>query len=475
MIGIARIGVYLPQLRLRRDAIASAHAWGVPALKAHAKGTVATSNWDEDAVTMAHEAAREIVVTSESDISGLSFCSTSMPFADRSHATLLCEALGLQTNIPVQDIAASQRAGTSTLMAALQGQRSGELVIASERRKAQPASVQEMTYGDAAVALTTGVSNLLAEFVAATSVNADFVDHYRSADSQFDYAFEPRWVRDEGQLKLIAEAIESVLAKAKCGALSVNRLVINAPTRVAAKLAKATGLDNANSASVIAQQIGLSGCASPLMALAESLETAREGQLVLCIGFGQGADAMLFRAGPAAGKPEAFSAALSKGVEDTNYLRFLSNRNLIDMDWGMRAERDVRTAQSAYYRERNQITAMVGGLCSACGTVQFPRTKSCVNPACRELGEQGEYSFAGKHGRVKSFTEDWQAYSPSPPLTYGNIEFEGGANIMMQFTDTRAGDTQIGTEVSMHFRIKDIDRHRNFRRYFWKAIAAEAL
>ncbi|MEO1421115.1 MAG: 3-hydroxy-3-methylglutaryl CoA synthase, partial [Pseudomonadota bacterium] len=60
-LGISDIAVYVPRRRLQRKAIANAHAWAVPSLKGQASGTVAAANWDEDSVTMAHAACRQIV------------------------------------------------------------------------------------------------------------------------------------------------------------------------------------------------------------------------------------------------------------------------------------------------------------------------------------------------------------------------------------------------------------------------------
>jgi len=73
---------------------------------------------------------------------------------------------------------------------------------------------------------------------------------------------------------------------------------------------------------------------------------------------------------------------------------------------------------------------------------------------------------------VKSFTEDWQAYAPRPPALYGNVEFEGGGNLLMEFTDADSGELKVGMPVRFVFRIKDVDRLRAFRRYFWKATGA---
>jgi len=36
-------------------------------------------------------------------------------------------------------------------------------------------------------------------------------------------------------------------------------------------------------------------------------------------------------------------------------------------------------------------------------------------------------SLSGLTGTVKSYVEDWMAYTPSPPYIYGNVEFEDGA------------------------------------------------
>ena len=59
MVGISAWGAYAPRLRLNRKAAASANAWVAPNLMAKAKGERAMANWDEDALTMAVEAARD--------------------------------------------------------------------------------------------------------------------------------------------------------------------------------------------------------------------------------------------------------------------------------------------------------------------------------------------------------------------------------------------------------------------------------
>ena len=61
-VGILSFGAHIPRLRLQRKAIAAANAWFNPGLRSMARGERAMANWDEDAVTMAVEAARDVLI-----------------------------------------------------------------------------------------------------------------------------------------------------------------------------------------------------------------------------------------------------------------------------------------------------------------------------------------------------------------------------------------------------------------------------
>jgi uncharacterized OB-fold protein len=215
--------------------------------------------------------------------------------------------------------------------------------------------------------------------------------------------------------------------------------------------------------------------AQPLLMLVHALEQAEPGQKIMVIGFGQGADVLIFETTDALKslpKRSGVTGQLARGVEDNNYTRFLSFNGQIDYEWGIRAERDNRTAQSAFYRKRDSITSFLGGKCTQCGTVQFPKSNVCVNPNCQAINTQVDHPFADLEAAVKTFTEDNLAYSPNPPLQYGNIGFNEGGNIYMDMTDFEQGTIAVGAKVKMVFRIKDFDDKRGFRRYFWKAAPA---
>jgi hydroxymethylglutaryl-CoA synthase len=475
--GILAFGAYVPRRRLLRKTIADAMAWANPALKAQAKGERAIRAWDEDSLTMAVEAARDCNLVDFDAPETLVLASTTLPFADRDNAAVVVEALGLNEHINTLDMTASLRAGTAALANALRAGGGPSMVIASDCRDARPASPLEMQIGHGATAMLVGGGDeLLARALGHRAISRDMVDHYRARGDRFDYTVEDRWVRDEGFFKLIPETVRPMLEEAGVAADNIDHVVFPCPARVAARLCKILGLSESALADDLAARCGNTGTAHPLLILARILEQASPGAKILLVGFGQGVDAFLFETtGRIADyRPRlGVDGHLAHRREETSYLRYLTHQGVVPVDWGNRAEFDNRTALTALYRNRDSVTGFIGGRCEKCGTVQFPRTRVCVNPECRQFNTQKPVPLSGVKGRVKSFTEDWLAYCPNPPLQYGNVEIEGGGNILMEFTDCVPGTLTIGMPVEMRFRIKDVDARRSFTRYFWKPTPVE--
>jgi len=478
--GILAFGAYIPWRRLQRKAIADTHGWFNPALKGQAKGERAFCNWDEDCVTMAVEAARDALTGRDrSTIAALRFASTTFPFLDRLHSGIVAGALGLDEGVSAIDIAATQRAATSALIEALAGGRE-TLVVAAEKRTAKAASPVEMTSGDGAAAVVVGEGTPVARLIAHASRTADFVDHFRSVDNQFDYQWEERWIRDAGYMAVAPPTIRRCLETAKVAAKDVAHFCMPATlARVANAVAKAAGIDDKAVADPLHATCGDTGAAHPLVLLVSVLEKAKPGDKVMVVGFGQGADALLFEVTPEIAKrPKNLGVAghLARRKEETSYGRYLAFNDLIELERGMRAETDKGTPLSSMWRNRDTVTSFIGGKCSKCGTLQFPKTDICVNPNCNAVHTQEPYPFADMGARIKSYTADRLTYSPDPPACYGMVEFEEGGRVMIDFTDIDAGQLAVGQPMRMMFRIKDIDTTRGFRRYYWKAapVAAKA-
>lgn len=478
MVGIIAAGAYAPRLRLQRAAVAAAHAWFAPGLKALARGERAVSSWDEDAITMAVEAARDALEgLDRSRVSRVVLASTTLPFADRQNAGIVKEALNLGDATGTLDVGGSQRAGASALMDALAAARGGAgetLVLASEKRRAKPASELELTAADAAAAFLVGEDGTAADLVASHSVSIDFVDHFRGHDAEADYNWEARWVRDEGFAKIAPAAIGQAMAKAGLEARQVDRFIMAAPMKgVNEAVAKAAGLPADRVADTLGESLGDAGCAQPLILLAHALETARPGEILMVVGFGQGCDVLIFRATDRVASAVAglgVSGWLARRAPETNYLKILAWNGHLDLDKGMRAEFDQKTALTALYRSRKAVMALVGGRCTKTGVVQFPKSDISVAQNDRAIGTQEDYPFAERRARIVTHTADSLTYSPDPPAYYGTVEFEEGGRIAMEFVDVEASDVEVGAAMRVMFRIKGVDETRGFTKYFWKAV-----
>lgn len=472
MTGLTSIGTYVPRLRLARKTIQAAQGKS----SSSAKGERAICNWDEDSLTMAVEAARACLAEAPGPISGISLASTTLPFEIRQNATIAATALGLDEDIRSIDTGGTQRAGTSALIAALdvvQAGGSDRLVIASDHRQTRSASPQELRYGDGAAALTVGADAGLAEVLATHTLSVDFIDHYRGQGRPYDYYWEERWIRDEGYLKLIPQALRAALEKAGVTPEEVDHAILPQSVPKAAKVVcDRVGLRPESLADGLHDQIGDTGVAHPILMLAAVLEKAQPGKIIVLTGFGQGCDVIVLRTTPKLAEHQSerwLSAGIARRAEQTSYNKYLAFNGLIEKDEGMRAEVDYQSAMTQIYRRRDMLLAMVGGICPDCRTPQFPRSRVCVNPRCGSFSQQEPYRFADKPAKVVTWSADHLTYTPDPPACYGLIQFEGGGRIFANFTDVEGPEIDVGSAMRMVFRIKEFDHKRGFRRYFWKA------
>jgi 3-hydroxy-3-methylglutaryl CoA synthase len=482
MAGITAYGAYIPRLRLQRKAVAQANAWFAPGLVGGARGERAMANFDEDSVTMAVEAARDCLpaadpIKDRASVDAVYFASTTMPFGDRQNAGIVASALSLSDNVSSLDVSSSQRAGLSALIAALDAVKSGRskqaLVAAGEHRKARAASPQELAYGDAGAALAIGADKVIAKFLGSHSETIDFVDHFRGKGDEFDYGWEERWIRDEGYTKIVPRAVKALFEKTGVAGAGVAHFVLPCPfAKLDQQLAKQCGIDPAKVRDNLAATVGDAGASHALLMLVHALEQAKPGEKILVAQFGQGCDALLFEMTPAIAdlpKRDGVTGALARRKEETNYLKFLAFNGLIELEKGMRAEVDKRTALSVVYRKNDMLMGLVGGKCRQCGTAQFPKSRICVNPNCKAVDSQDDYSFADKPGTVLSWSADFLTFSMSPPNHYGMVTFAEGGRFMSDITDVDQGQIDTGSKVKMMFRVKDVDEKRGFKRYFWKA------
>src|ERR1700721_2494531 len=241
---ILRCGVHVPRLRLSRAAIAEPMAWANPP---------ATS-------------------------------------ADRDDAGLLAAALGLPETVETSNLGASTRAATGALIGAAR-RSAPTLLVVGDARLTRAGSPQELTYGDAAVAMLLGPPGpeALATVLATRSLGRTFADTYRMAGADFDYALEGRWGRDESLLKRVPRAVPELLSAAGCAAETIRHLVIPASAGTARRIAQACGLSAARCDSSVLTDCGDAGAATPLLMLAGTFDAAGPEEVMAARALGKAA------------------------------------------------------------------------------------------------------------------------------------------------------------------------------------------
>jgi 3-hydroxy-3-methylglutaryl CoA synthase/NAD(P)-dependent dehydrogenase (short-subunit alcohol dehydrogenase family)/putative sterol carrier protein len=479
MIGITSYGAYIPRLRLERMAIFQAMGWFAPALMMVAQGERSMCNWDEDAITMAVAASRDCLCGQDKQkLDALYLASTTLPFADRQNAGIVSSALNLKDNLITADYTSSQKASTTAMITALESVKSGDrshiMVTASDRRETKAAYFYEMWFGDGAAALMVGDTDVIAEYRGSYSVAHEFVDHYRGSDKKYDYVWEERWARDAGYSRIIPEVVNGLFEKLGITMEDIDKLVYPCIfKRDHRNIAAQLGANSDKLVDNMHEVCGETGTAHPYIMFISALEKAVPGDRILMIGFGQGANALLFEVtenitGLAERNGVAGSLANKKSMN--NYLKWLKFRDLIQTEMGIRAEAPTQTATTVLWRKNKMILGLVGGKCKRCGTPQFPKMDICVNPACGAFHSQEDYEFADVPARIKTFTADMLSVSVDPPAIYGMVQFENGGRLVADFTDCELDELSVGLPVQMAFKRKGVDPERGFVNYFWKAV-----
>ncbi|MDY6854099.1 MAG: OB-fold domain-containing protein [Thermodesulfobacteriota bacterium] len=484
MSGICSYGGYVPRYRLNRSLVFAAMGWLNPANMANARGEKAVANFDEDSITMAVAACIDSLKGFDrGKVEGVYFASTTMPYKERLNTGIIAGALGLDDHIRAADFGGSIKAATTALLAALEGVESKRadnlLVCASDCRLGRPATSQEMIFGDAAAAFLVGNDDVIAEFKGSYSITCDFVDHFRIEGAKYDRQWEDRWIRDLGLTQFIPDVINGLLQKYQLKSSDFAKVIYPCHYSGARKaLNKILDIAPEAEQGNLQAEIGETGTPHSLVMLVNALEQAKSGDKILVVSFGSGCDALYFEVTDNIEKKRyrnGISGCLANRADLDNYTKYLVWRDILPADLGMRAEEDIWTRWSAFWRERKLVLGFWGGKCKECATVQIPTQRICVNPDCGATDTMEDYCFADKTGRVISYTGDNLAASLDPPAIYGSIEFDGGGKFELDITDCDLESMSTGMTVNMTFRKKYHDAKRGITTYFWKAIPTKEV
>ena len=460
-VGITGVGAHIPRYRLSAAVLGA--VWG-----ASGSGTRAVANHDEDSLTMAVEAGLAAVGTAGGEgLDLVCLASTTAPYAEKSSAAVLAAVLDCGPGVGVADLGGSLRAGTTGLRLAIDAIRAGSareaLVAAADIRLAPPGSDVETAWGDAAAALRLGRgSGVIARFLGAASHTHEFSDVWRLADTRFAEQGDPTFVRAYGYERLIAEAARRLFSETGVAAEGIKRAAVYAPdARLAPPILRSIGLGEGVLPEVpLLTRIGNTGVASPLLALAACLEQAEPGDRILLVGYGSGADALLFEATAAIrglDRSRGVAAQVAAGRALQHYGKLLRFRRLVETEPAR-----AFTGLPVMEREERQDLRLYGQRCAACGATQYPRRHVCWRCSGKEFAEQR----LSRLGRVFTFTKDHLVPSPDPPTVMLAADLEGGGRFYTQLTDGDPDAVTFDLPVELTFR--RFHEGGGLANYFWK-------
>lgn len=482
MSGIVSYGAYIPKYRIDRKLIYKAMGWLNPAT--YMPGEKAVANYDEDSLTMAVAAGIDCLAgIGREKIDAVFFATTTPPYAERQNAEIMATALDCREDIRTADFTDTVKAGTTAVLSAVDAVKAGSaknvMVCSGDMRIGKAGSAQEEIFGDGAAALLMGDDDVAAEFVGSFSVSYDFVDHWRGSGERFDQQWEDRFIRDEGYTRFIVEAIEGL--KKECGVESSEFSSVVYPCLYGGdfkKIARTLELSESQMVMPFLGQVGYTGAADPLMHLVKALEEAKPEDMIAVVGFGAGADAILFRVTEAIDKIRGNRRGIRKHLamkrELGSYEKMAAFRNLLPTEKGIRGDTIAFTALSALWRDRKEVLGLYGSYCKSCGTPQYPVQRVCAKPDCGAIDEMTPYRFSDKLGSLFTYTGDNLAFSPNPPAIYGFVDFDGGGRYWFDLTDVDLEEVNVDMPVEMSFRKKYVDEKSGIHGYFWKAVPVMA-
>jgi len=455
--GITRYGSYLPYSRLERSTFGSG------------RGQRTAAGYDEDSVSMAVEAARD-VVREESAPDTLILATTSPPYAEKLNAAALQAALNLSPRLRSLELGGSSRMGLAALLLGFDLATAGEraLVCASDVVVGAPGGPREAEGGDGAVAFGVGSDeDAIARVLGRASATTEVLDVWRKPEDRFATQWEERFGA-EVLGPVIVDTATRALQSAGVQPTELTTVVLDSTNaRAAASLPRALRLKPDQVADPLATSVGRTGAAHAGLLLARTLDGAGPGERILVVSAGDGCDAVVLEttAQLASRRPlHSVDRWLESKRDDLTYVNYLRWRGVLPFEPPRRPDPERPAAPASRRSERWKLGFM-GARCRQCGTGQLPPQRVCFY--CSAVDDMVDEPFADTPCRVTTYTLDRLAYSLQPPVVAAVVDFDGGGRMQCELTDVDPDEVEIGSELEMTFR--RLYTGQGVHNYFWKA------
>jgi hydroxymethylglutaryl-CoA synthase len=302
-VGVVSWGAYIPKYRIRTEEVA--RIWGDdPAriVDVYLVDEKSVEGFDEDAVTIAVEAARMAIRRSKLDprrIGTVYVGTESKPYAVKPISSILVDALGLSNNVFAVDMEFACKAGSDGLVAAIGLVESGRveygMTVGADTSQGEPGEHLEYSASSGGAALIVGKDGVVAELEAMYSFVSDTPDFWRRDGSPYPmhgegFTGEPAYFRH------IVGAVKGLMEKYGYKPSDFTYAVFHQPNgRFPVRVASMLNIPIEKvKPGIVVTHIGNTYNASALLGFAKVLDVAKPGDKILLVPFGSGAGSNAF-------------------------------------------------------------------------------------------------------------------------------------------------------------------------------------
>lgn len=466
MRGIVSSAGYVPYRRLQRTSVSQLFGTG------GGKGTRSVASHDEDTTTMGVEAAR-LALRAAPEVAPevIWFSSATPAYQDKTNATAIHAALRQPAAVGAFDFGGAIRSGAGALRSALGSAGSGTaLVVLADQRDGLPTSTDESGGGDAAAAFVVADDSpgtpVIAEYLGGASVTDEFLDRWRTPGERRSRTWEERF-GETRYIPLGEHAWTTALKSAGVSAADVDMVAVaGMHGRATRALGRKLGVRDGVLVDDLTSSVGQAGSAHIGLLIASMVEQAAPGQVLAVVGLADGADVLLFRTTGtrAAWSPVDTIAGQIAGGADLPYGKFLSWRDMVTTEPPRRPE-PQRVSSTAAWRNEDWKFGFVGSRDNSSGAVHLPPSRISMTGGA--VDDMEPFARADSTATIATYTIDRLAYSPSPPIVFAILDFDGGGRFPVELTDVDPDTVDIGDRVTMTFR--KLYTADGIHDYFWKA------
>ena len=402
---------------------------------------------DEDTTTLGVEAARNALAGLPAEAMPqqvLLFATAEPAYLDKTNATAIHAALGLDRSVAAYDVGGAVRSAIGALRLA---DSAGEptLVVLAGLRTGLPGGADERDGGDGAAAFVTG----------------DDAGHRRGDAAPSDRGsasleFLDRWrLPGETHSHQSGGALRRVRVRP---ARRATRSPTHSKPRSRRRRARPRDRDAACTPAVRVRPWRGRSASSPTSSSTTSTTVGNTGAAHAGLAAGRRARAWPSRAGrsrcsstrrrrrrrgPRDNRPARRDRAAARrlpnssraGATLVSYETFLTWRGFLDREPPRRPE-PVAPAAPPSLRSEDWKFGFTGSACDACGEIHLPPAAGLRELRCGRPHDPG--ARGRRAATIATFTVDRLAYTPSPPLVAAVLDFDGGGRFRCELTDVDA-------------------------------------